>query len=262
MLPAAVLSSGLGLPSGGGFLSALGSIGSAASAFGSIGSALGIGGKSKRGPSFEDQMTMSRKMFRQDMELKMEAAKKYGFHPLTMLGVPSSASGYGFSSFGGDRDRSDLGTRIAQAGNDLSRAVNANEGGNMLKLQERLLLSQIQGQEIDNATRASMLARSNQPGNPPVSSGLAARIAEKNVNSLGFDDSMAPLWRVGYDQRGNAFRTYNDDLGDNDTAMALSLPISIMDIFHGQNRRVAYRAGKFLGKFSRGFNSYRPQFSK
>lgn len=171
------------------------------------------------------------------MRYRMEAAKSLGIHPLAMLGMPTSGSpSMPFSSPEGSKLDS-----FAAGGADLSRALSAGMTTTE-KLQERLLLAQIQGQEIDNATRASILAKSQQPGNPPAGSTLNDRLMSMVHNRLGVADGVMPISRVGVDDEGVPMRVYNDELGDNEVLMGVhALRYTFPDWIQGHVTRPAGR---------------------
>lgn len=177
-----------------------------------------LGGRSKRGPSFEDQLIMRSRALDKDVASKIRVGQKFGIHPLTMLGVQSPYQLTGSASTSGGSRMDNLGEAIASAGTDLSRSVKAPMS-NAEKLQERLLLAQIEGQEIDNVSRASMLRRANQPGDPPAGTGLNERLS-KVTPGLGAATGAMPLHRVAFDEEGSPVILYNDDLGDNEMAQA------------------------------------------
>ena len=91
---------------------------------------------------------------------KVEDAKAAGLHPLAALGAqthsfaPNALPGSG------------VGDAMQQIGSDITRSRQAKMT-NQERLSERLLESQIEGQEIENAYRASRLARLNYPTQMP-----------------------------------------------------------------------------------------------
>lgn len=233
-IPTAVGTIASGASAGGGFLSSLGGlsgVGNFLSGFGGAVSSL-FGGKQKRGPGPEDLMATQLKYEDKSFERLWERAKRFGIHPLAMMGAPSSGGGISFS--GNSPSDPSFGERLGQAGVDIGRAMSAGLTSTE-KLQERLLLAQIQGQEIDNISRASMLARSQQPGNPPVGSSLNDRLAGMVHNKLGMADGVVPLSRIAVDEGGTPLRVYNDDLGDNEVMMGVhALRYTLPDYLHGK----------------------------
>lgn len=105
---------------------------------------------------------LQREFAQQGIRWRVEDAKAAGLHPLAALGVqPFNPTA---SYVGGGNSTSE---RWANAGNGIARAVSAGSTA-MERLSERLLESQIKGQEIDNAFRASELARTTGAQmNPP-----------------------------------------------------------------------------------------------
>jgi len=142
------------LGSAGSFLSGLGSFGSA------IGSMFGGGGSSsKRWTNHWNTvaMNMENDRLHNSVAYRVADAKRAGIHPLAAMGMsPSSGGSPGFNvSVGGGRD---FGAAMKEMGAGLSRAAGATQT-NLERLQERLLLSQVEGQEIDNAYKASEISR-------------------------------------------------------------------------------------------------------
>lgn len=175
-----------------------------------------------------------------EFQMKMDLAKQHGIHPLMMLGVGSpQMPSVSHASAGG----SDFGQSLANAGADISRAVASGHQSNLEKLQERLLAAQIEGQEIDNVSRASQIARVNGAGSPPAASNIASQ-KEKISNMdtpFGRTQGAVPLHKTAYDEEGNAVRMFNEEgLGDNDIAqIAHFLRYTVPDYAHNFGRRVA-----------------------
>ena len=246
----AAIASGASAASGAGF-----SLGSLGSILGGIGSVGGLFGKKKKGPDADDLMAMQEKYRIAAFRKNMDLAKEYGIHPLTMLGVPTSSGASVSAPF---QDEESFGEKLGRAGQDIGRALNSGLT-NMERLQERLLTAQIEGQEIDNISRASMIARHNQPGNPPnasdlnerlVGSGqtLASRLMSVPAKALGSADGYYPLHTTAYDEEGNPIRVYNsNDLGDNEGAqIAHFFGYTLPDIIGARTGRGAIT--KFLAR--------------
>lgn len=194
-----------------------------------------LGGK-KKPLHPQEVIKINRLAQRAEFQEKMDLAKTYGIHPLTMLGVQSSspiASHVQSSGSGGD-----LGQSIAMAGNDISRAVSAGQS-RLEKLQERLLTAQIEGQEIDNVSRASMVARAHQPGNPPTAPSIGEKLQDVPL-PVGYSRGFQPLHTVAVDENGDVMRVYNtNELGDNEVLQALhTIGYTLPDWIHGKVRRV------------------------
>jgi len=113
-------SGGIGLSSVLGGLTSLGNVGSA---LGGLGSALGIGGRQKRGPDMDDMLAYEGRSILTRTAKTMEAAEKYGVHPMYLLGSPALSSG-GVSISGGSSGSSSM-DRLAAGGQDISRAASA-----------------------------------------------------------------------------------------------------------------------------------------
>lgn len=188
-----------------------------------------------KGPSVGDLITGQKQADRRSFKTKMQLAKQYGIHPLTMLGVNTTApTAHSVSS------EPSLGQNLAMAGADIARSVGSSHSSNLEKLQERLLSAQIEGQEIDNVSRASQLARVSGAGNPPASSMQSAKDLISNMDTpFGRTQGANPLHKTAYDEEGNAIRMFNEeDLGDNDIAQLWHfLRYTAPDHFHNFGRR-------------------------
>lgn len=209
---------------------------------GSLASGLGIGSK---GTSRKRERDSARIAYEealryapQEFQQKMDLAKQHGIHPLMMLGV-GSPQVVQPSVVSSDRGM-DFGS-IAQGGVDIARALSGGTQTNMEKLQERLLAAQIEGQEIDNVSRASQIARVNAAGSPPAASNMAS--AKEKISRMdtpfGRTQGSFPLHKTAYDEEGNAVRFFNEeDLGDNDIAqIAHFLRYTVPDYWHSKVTR-------------------------
>lgn len=103
---------------------------------------------------------MQREFLQNQLQWRANDAKAAGIHPVAALGVnPATGSPVAIGG-GGSSGGSTFGDQLAAEGAGLVRAATATKS-NMERLQERLLETQIQGNEIDNAARASRLALSS-----------------------------------------------------------------------------------------------------
>lgn len=133
----------------------------------------GLFGKKSADKANEENIKLQREFAQQGIQWKVADAKKAGIHPLAALGaqtVSFSPSVVGDNSFG---------TGIAQAGQDIGRAINATRSNDQrneaylksaadLELQGKALDNR--GKLIQNAILASKLATSSQVG-PPMPDG-------------------------------------------------------------------------------------------
>lgn len=101
--------------------------------------ALGIGGKQKRGPSAEDMISAQKLADITSMDTKMELSKKYGIHPLTMLGMPSASNGGFFM----DGARPKKGIDLEAMGQGIDRMANVGRS-NVQRELDKLALEQAQ----------------------------------------------------------------------------------------------------------------------
>lgn len=111
----------------------------------------------------EMNAAMQKEFAQHGVRWKVEDATKAGIHPLYALGsqtIPFSPVSY---------DGSSIANGFANAGSDIARGMEAKTTApeRFQSLQERLLTTQIEGQEIENAYRASQLARLKDPTQMP-----------------------------------------------------------------------------------------------
>lgn len=241
---AGTLASAAGSAAGGSLLGSLGAsfLGKAAGGLGSLVGGLFGGGK-KRGPDESDLRAFAMHQTYDHFRNTIGAAKENGIHPLTALGLSPTSSGYATASSGGGTDYKSM---LSDAGADIGRALSAGTS-NAEKLQERLLLAQIQGQEIDNASRASMLARSvAMPGSPPGMPSGAKAMLNSIPTPIGSADGMIPLHTMGYDENGTPIRFFNtNELGDNELAQAFhTLRYTVPDFIQGTGRSLGKKLYK------------------
>lgn len=148
----------------------------------------------------EQNAAMQREFAQNGIRWKVADAKAAGVHPLYALGAQT----HSFSPvYTGDTGTPNA---IANMGQDISRAMMAKQT-NSERLQERLLLAQIKGQEIDNAAKASTVARGFTSSQlPPPLPGINFRdsdtIASSYINR-GVEAAVTPANKifVGYDGR-------------------------------------------------------------
>lgn len=243
------------------FLSALGSIGSAASGASSLIGAVGsfFGGK-KKPPNFDDQMWMNQQAAGKMMEATFGKAKELGINPLYAAGLVSPNVPQ-WQSFGGDTSTGWADTAM-EMGQNIGRAIGAIQSDDERAFSAITAKQAVERGELENELLKTQIAQMRSANNPPVfngghqivpgqaqtSTGLAATIANIPTNKLGVADQMDPFWTVQYDQNGNPVRVYNSGNNDNDTMMALTSPVSLMDLIHGN---FVKPAAKRLSKFWR-----------
>jgi len=171
-------------------------IGSIASGAGSILSGLGIGKKgysAKDGFKQGDVAVRNAKLIAQQLPSAQKAGwEAAGIHPVYAMGGGSS-----FSSpitMSGHDSRPDF----SAIGSGIDRAMNAGSD-NMSRLQERLLSTQIEGQEIDNAYRASQMALQSHSQLPPAIPGVKHVLSKQEATMGGDYDGTAagrnPVWQ-------------------------------------------------------------------
>lgn len=110
----------------------------------------------------EKNEALQRDLANNSIRMRRDDAVRSGIHPLYAMGIqPYNAPATHVAPNTGDY--------VREMGQDISRAVKAT-GNEMERLQMRLITSQIEGQEINNAQSRSQLARDNSaqlgPGFP------------------------------------------------------------------------------------------------
>lgn len=135
----------------------------------SAGSSLlgGLLGNKSAEKAADKQARLQEKFAKTGIQWKVEDAKKAGVHPLYALGANTIA--YSPQSVGDS-----LGPAIAQAGQDIGRAVDTGRSSGE-RLQARLGALQVQRAELENQKLASEIALMHQPGTPP------APVTEKTI---------------------------------------------------------------------------------
>lgn len=195
-----------------------------------------LGGKKKRGPSWEDQLTMHRQGIFTDMKAKMDAARENNIHPIVALG--GNFTGPQAQAQFGESGGTDWGSVLDSAGQGVSRAVAAAASREEREIAKASAKLSLENQELQNARLRSEIALMHQAGQPPSYSWSApetkdARYPQQSHMPMGYGDT-APLLRFGRDPAGNMIRVYNDDLGDNEMLQAASaLGYSMPDWVHG-----------------------------
>jgi len=133
-------------------------IGSAISAGANI-----IGGLMGSNEKKKDR-ALQKEFAQQGIRWKVEDAKAAGLHPLAALGAQTMS--YSPVSVGG----SDIGTGLAAAGQDVSRAINATRGkGERLDAYAKTVQDlNLRRMGLENDLLASQIAKINQAGTPPA----------------------------------------------------------------------------------------------
>lgn len=144
------------------------------------------------------QMAFAKDFARMGVRWKVEDAKKAGLHPLYALGGNLSPGGMSPAYVGGGESSDPMGSALANAGQDISRAVLAQatpEEKAMAHLQMLKLKSEIQGNEAQsnywNAQAAKLRQTTPTPGVPlmPPAVGLVAPKPQDMLSALPGDTS-------------------------------------------------------------------------
>lgn len=171
----------------------------------------GAFGKSKRGPSLQDQYDAAKK-HAQHMALDLPLSQKLGWekagiHPIYGMGGSSSQFSPAVTAF--DNNKKSVGSRLQEAGVGISRAAEALSMERE-RLQNRMLNTQIKGQEIENQKKASDLVVATT-GAPP---GLPASYQFQRNQPV----PMRYLPMINPD--GSITSVTNPEAGDNEFLMA------------------------------------------
>lgn len=125
-----------------------------------------LGGKEK-----DKDRKLSKEFAQQGIRWKVEDAKAAGLHPLAALGAQTTS--YAPVSAGS----SDLGSGLAQAGQDISRGINATRtAGERVDAYTKTVRDlDITNRGLQNELLASQIAKINQAGTPPALPGATDR---------------------------------------------------------------------------------------
>lgn len=205
-------------------LAEIATIGSALSGGGSFLSGLSglFGRKKKKGPSMEEQLAAQSAAsldFQSKLPRVMKAAwKEAGIHPVYGMGGASSSFSPSFS-VGGDSDGPSVGESVTQMGQGISRAAEALISTRE-RLQNRMIETQIEGQELENTKKAADLALVTGPMATP---GIPdARYPGQDNMPIGYGDT-GPLYRKAIDHNGRSIDVLNEDVvGDSEVLQALN----------------------------------------
>lgn len=216
----------------------------------------GLFGGKKKGPDMNEQMqaqTYWGLHSAREMPLAMkEGWEKAGIHPIYGMSGGSTAFSPSFS-IGGSESPS-VGEKISGMGQSISRAAEAYAGAQE-RLQNRMLETQIQGQELENMKKASDLVTTTT-GAPPGIGNVPQSFYSSLPTPLGTAGN-APLTRTAITREGVPVRVWNEqDLGDSEVMSALTaLGVSGGDLLHGYiGRPIANKLRKYFGNQRKSFN--------
>lgn len=218
----------MGATGGGSTLaSIMGGLSSAGSFLGGLGQAasglFGGGSKGPKAPSFEDVSNLQKQFAKNTVQWRVEDAKKAGIHPLAALGLPSASPNV--SMIGGETGGADLGTRMAEMGQGMSRAAGAYQTNEQRQYDKAVMGLNLEGKWLENERIRSEI-RLMSTGATVAPSATPAISGQGDVNDallqlpmpLGYATGALPLHQIGINEHGQPFRMYNDKLGDNDIA--------------------------------------------
>lgn len=227
----------------------LAAFGQAAGGISSLAGALGLGGKQKRGPSFDDMLAFNRRSTFNTIRSAVQAGKENGIHPLAALGV-QSPSLTPVATSGGQR-----GVDFEGMGQGIERAASAYLGYQDRKIMEASALLDLENKQLNNDILKSQAIGSKialqRQGSTP--NGALNDYLSKIEQPLGSATGATPLHRTAFDQFGQGFPVYNDDLGDNEILQAVhALRYSLPTIIQNTTKR----RGKALANWIRGVRSH------
>lgn len=129
----------------------------------------GLFGSKSQSKANEANIRLQKDLARKGIQWRVEDANKAGIHPLYALGTPTATPG---PLAVGDTS---LGQGIANAGQDIGRAVSAYGTKADRKAQSALAALQIERAGLENQLLASQIRLTNQAGNPPA---FPARVSD------------------------------------------------------------------------------------
>ena len=162
-----------------------------------------------------EQLEYQKELHKNQIQWKVEDAKKAGLHPLAALGVsPSSFSPVSGASYGVNYSGlNGIGDTLSDMGQDIDRSIlqakTKEEQKDALRLQNQSIALDLRGKDLNNqileAELASRRARLAQMMGPPTpaSSGLsAARYAIPGQSESRFMDETIPKYGFVVDDAG------------------------------------------------------------
>lgn len=179
-----------------------------------------LGGKKKRGPSFQDQLAMNGMMIDNTMGSTMAAAEKHGVHPLYALGAPLSPS-INFTAGGDDREprMNRMAGAAADMGQNIGRAIYARGTPEERAFAKITAQQALERGHLENELLKSQIAqiRTSGPGNAVRSPD--PRYPSQNVLPIGVS-SAQPRYLPMVNPDGSITNVTNPDAGDNEFVMA------------------------------------------
>nr|QJB20682.1 MAG: DNA pilot protein [Microvirus sp.] len=195
-----------------------------------------FGGKSKKGPSLEDQYgaaaVASQNQARLMPSHQVAGWKAAGIHPLAGLGLSTPAAP-AFGQVGGN-DGPDWGSRLSEMGQGVSRAAAAFASREEREMAKASGVLQLENQQLQNDRLRSEIALMHSAGTPGLSSTLGsngdARYSTQRELPIGFGDQ-GPMWRHMVNEFGEKSRVLNEDvIGDSEVLQALSSVVTLGDM--------------------------------
>ena len=142
-----------------------------------------------------EQMAAQKEFAQQGIRWRVDDAKAAGIHPLYALGA--STPSFSPATYMPEGPSYGLGQAVADAGQNIGRAIDSTRTATE-RLNVRLLESQVEGSEIDNAIRRSQLRILEQGGGTPPGPSTKAGI------------EIVPIDPVSHDAEGNRVLTLPD----------------------------------------------------
>lgn len=191
--------------------SGIGSILSGASALGGLFGGGGLSDRKSMALQYEYQTRANKEVLQNQLQWKTQDAKAAGIHPLYAIGAPSvsfSPSFSGIGSGGGDSAMS----RISQAGQGISRAVNAYADGPMRRriMEQEVEMNDIniKDAQVRLAKNASDLAITQSGATPGLNGPFTSFVPSENTHTRRFDSATeankpAPATKEFYNRDGS-----------------------------------------------------------
>lgn len=158
----------------------------------------GLFGQNSQDKQMQMQINAQREFAQNGIQWKVADAGKAGVHPLYALG----ANTHSFSPIG--IGGNPMGEGIAQAGQDIGRAIQSKATTFERAYQTKLAELQLRRGELENTLLASQIARLNQPAQPPgmpaIASGGNAWLIDGQGNGQRTNVQDLPLERIAADR--------------------------------------------------------------
>jgi len=143
---------------------------------------------------YNENLKFAKQQYYHQVEDRVRDAKNAGVHPVYALGGSSAQFSPGIAVTG-LQDKESVGQRLQKAGAGISRAAEAM-ATERERLGNRLLESQIEGQEIANAKAASDARIATQSAPPAKAEALPSQSISAAPDHEGVEAADTPFWKL------------------------------------------------------------------